>query len=177
VRICPVHQFAFQSSIEKAKKMMLHIGQIIHLQTTICSAGGIGLSDKHLDSIAVDILPHPLSLFHTFLHKNLAEENWNVFRPQPGELRIYSNYEKISLAIFVSMNARPTINSFQIVGTDGTIHLNLFHDFAVMEREKCQKREKILHPFDLSLRNFSAAAINLIRRSIRFETAYPGCYN
>jgi hypothetical protein len=72
------------------------------------------------------------------------------------------------------MNSRPTTNSFHLFGTDGTIHLNLFHGFAIIEPGKTSRIRKIMHPFDLSARNFSAATGNLARRLIKNESAYPG---
>ncbi len=174
LHLCPAHQFAFQHCVQKAKKMMPRIGKIIHLQATVCSAGGAGLTDKYLDSVAFDILPHPLSLFQTFLNGQLSEEAWEISRPQRGELRISGYAHDVSLSIFVSMNARPTVNSLQIIGTNGTIHLDLFHDFAVLDRGKVSKGRKILHPFDSAVKKFSAATFNLVRRTAQLESAYPG---
>ncbi|MDQ3748843.1 MAG: Gfo/Idh/MocA family oxidoreductase, partial [Acidobacteriota bacterium] len=174
VRLCPAHQFAFQHCVQKAKKILPRIGKIIHLQATLCSAGAAGLADKYLDSVAFDILPHPLSLFQTFLNGKLSEEAWDISRPERGELRISGYAHDVSLSIFVSMNARPTVNSLQIIGTNGTIHLDLFHDFAVLDKGKVSKGRKILHPFDSAVKKFSAATFNLARRTIQFESAYPG---
>lgn len=174
LHLCPAHQFAFQHCVQKAKKMLPRIGKVIHLQATVCSAGGAGLAEKYLDSIAADILPHPLSLFQTFLNDNLSEEAWDVSRPQSGELRISGRAQDASLLIFVSMNARPTVNSLQIIGTNGTIHLDLFHDFALLDKGKVSKGRKILHPFDSAVKKFSAATFNLARRTVQFESAYPG---
>ncbi|MDQ3710698.1 MAG: Gfo/Idh/MocA family oxidoreductase [Acidobacteriota bacterium] len=154
VYLCPAHQFAFQHCVQKAKKMLPRIGKIIHLQATVCSAGGAGLADKYLDSVAFDILPHPLSLFQTFLNGKLSEEAWDVSRPQRGELRISGYAHNISLSIFVSMNARPTVNSLQIIGTNGTIHLDLFMTLPYWIEEKYQRGEKF--------------CIRLIRRSKSF---------
>lgn len=177
VYICPAHQFAYQQCAEKAIKMLPKIGKLLHLEAAICSAGGENLSAEFGNAVAFDILPHPLSVFQLFLSALLPEENWTVFCPQPGELRIGGQYQDTSLSIFVSLNARPTNNSFQIIGTNGTIHLDFFHDFIVSESGKASKRRKILRPFDLSVKTFSAAAFNIVRRTARFETAYPGLQN
>ncbi|MGI8555824.1 MAG: Gfo/Idh/MocA family protein [Pyrinomonadaceae bacterium] len=177
VKVCPAHQFAFQRSVEKAKENLPRIGRIIHLRATICSAGGAGFSAEKLDEIAADILPHPLSLLQIFTNNLLITENFDSLQPQRGELRITGQTNEISMEIFISLNARPTRNSFQIFGERGTIHLDLFHDFAFVETGKVSKLRKILHPFDLSARNFSAAFFNLLRRAARFETAYPGLQN
>lgn len=174
VLLCPVHQFVFQDGVRNAKKLLPQMGQIVHLQANICSAGGTNLEANQLDTIAADILPHPLSLMQTFLGDDLTTENWNIFRPNNGELRVSGKTQKTSLGIFVSMNSRPTLNTFQIFGTNGTIHLDLFHGFSVIESGKTSKARKILHPFDLAIKNFSAATLNLGRRSLRGESAYPG---
>ena len=174
VQMCPTHQFAFQTGIEKAKRLLPQIGQIIHLQSTICSAGGVKYNPADFHSLAADILPHPLSLFQTILNTLLTENDWQVWRPKNGELRIFNVHQEISLSIFISLNARPTLNSLQIFGTNGTIHIDLFHGFAFLEIGKVSKIRKILHPFNFSVKHFTTATFNLMARTIRRETAYPG---
>ncbi len=174
VLLCPVHQFVFQDGVEKAKKMMPRIGRLVHLQANICSAGGTGLDAQAVDTIAADILPHPLSLMQTFLGDGFTAQDWDIVRPNNGELRVSGKARETSLGIFVSMNSRPTLNSFQIFGTDGTIHLNLFHGYSIIESGKTSRARKILQPFDFSWRNFVSAAVNLGRRSLKSEAAYPG---
>ena len=174
VLLCPVHQFVFQDGVRNAKKLLPQIGRIVHLQASICSAGGTGLDKNQVATIAEDILPHPLSLMQTFLGGDLTARDWNIFCPNIGEWRVSGRARETSLGIFVSMNSRPTLNSFQIFGTGGSIHLDLFHGYSVVESGKTSKTRKILHPFDSALRNFSAATLNLGRRSLKNETAYPG---
>jgi predicted dehydrogenase len=172
--VCPVHQFVFQNGVLKAQKLLPAIGRLLHLGVTICSAGGDGLATEQLDSIAADILPHPLSLLQRFLSGDLPEEDWVIARPRHGELRVSGDAMGASLSIFISMNARPTVCDFQIVGTEGTIYLNLFHGYAYLEPGRVSRARKIVHPFEHSLRNLSAAAINLGQRVLRRELAYPG---
>ena len=173
-RLCPVHQFAFQDGAAKAQKSLSKIGRLIHLEANICSAGGAQLKGEQLDQIAADILPHPLSLMQKFLETDISEIKWSSLRPASGELRIAGQTRETSASIFISMNSRPTKNSFQIFGNEGTIHLDLFHDYSVIEPGKTSRMKKILHPFDLAVRNFSAATFNLARRTVRREAAYPG---
>lgn len=180
VLICPVHQFIFQDGVLKARKSLPRIGQLIHMEVTLCSAGGAGLAsagttDKTpLDEIAADILPHPLSLMHVFLPNGLPEENWMTVRPGHGEFRAVCEISGITLSVFISMHARPTECSFKIIGTDGTIHIDMFHGYSFIEPGKVSRLRKATHPFDLSIRRLSAAAFNLGRRLIRWEPAYPG---
>ncbi len=173
--LCPVHQFAFQSGVEKAKSQLPQIGRLVHVEAKICSAGGIGLAPGYLDAIAVDILPHPLSLLQKFLETDIAAAEWDVFRPLPGELRISGrNLGSTSISIFISMNSRPTENTFHLLGTHGGIHLDLFHGYSFMEPGNVSKMAKLTHPFDYAARSFGTAAANLARRSLRREAAYPG---
>jgi predicted dehydrogenase len=172
--LCPVHQFAFQDGAAKAQNNLSKIGRLVHLEANICSAGGAGSNAEQLDQIAADILPHPLSLMQKFLKADISEVEWSGSRPASGELRISGQTQETSLSIFISMNSRPTKNSFHLFGSEGAIHLDLFHGYSVIEPGKTSRAAKILHPFDLAVRNFSAATFNLARRTVRRESAYPG---
>jgi predicted dehydrogenase len=174
VMICPVHQFLFQDGALHAKASLPRIGRMVHLQSAFCSAGGAGQGDEQLDVIAADILPHPLSLMQAFLPTGLPESGWEITRPCGGELRVSGEASGISLSILVSMRARPTLCSFQIFGADGTIHMDMFHGYAVVEPGKVSRLRKMIHPFDLAIRTLSAAATNLGLRTIKWQPAYPG---
>jgi predicted dehydrogenase len=174
VMICPVHQFLFQDGTIHARSSLPRIGRMVHLQGSFCSAGGAGQSDEQLDAIAADVLPHPLSLMQAFLPTGLPESGWEIARPCGGELRVSGEASGISLSIFISMRARPTLCSFQIFGVDGTIHMDMFHGYAVVEPGKVSRLRKMIHPFDLSIRTLSAAATNLAWRTIQWQPAYPG---
>jgi len=172
--LCPVHQFAFQDGAAKARKHLPRIGRLVHLEANICSAGGAGFAAEQMDSTAVDILPHPLSVMQKFLDEDITAAGWNVGHPVSGELRVFGQIKETSLSIFVSMNSRPTTNTFRIFGTNGAIHLDFFHGFSIFEPGGASRPRKILHPFDLAARSFSAATVNLARRTARRESAYPG---
>lgn len=172
--LCPVHQFAFQDGVVKAKKLLSKIGRLVHIEAEIRSAGAPGSEDSERDLIAADILPHPLSMISTFLEENISDIKWNVQRPAAGELRVSGQAAKTSVSILISMNSRPTENSFHLAGTDGTIHIDLFHGFSTFEPGAVSRTRKILHPFDLAMRTFAAAGANLSRRAFRRERAYPG---
>ncbi|MEO6655359.1 MAG: Gfo/Idh/MocA family oxidoreductase [Pyrinomonadaceae bacterium] len=174
-RLCPVHQFPFQNGVEKAVRNMPSIGDLTHLEANICSAGGGGVDHpEHLDSIAVSILPHPLSLIQKFIDHNISAIQWSILRPANGEIRISGQINRISISISISMNSRPTLNTFRLNGTRGTIHIDLFHGYSFIESGQTSRMTKLTHPFTLAMKSFAAAATNLSRRTLRREPAYPG---
>lgn len=174
VLVCPVHQFLFQKGAQKAKKAIPFIGRLIHIGSTICSAGGKDLSPEQNDLIAADILPHPLSLMQSFIPNCISDMSWTMVCPDYGEFRAFCKTKETSLSIFISMHARPTECSLWIVGTNGTIHLDLFHGFSVIESGNTSRLNKMLHPFSLSGSRLLAASLNICQRTIRRESAYPG---
>jgi predicted dehydrogenase len=173
--ICPVHQYAFQKGVEQAKNWLPNIGRLIQFEAVINSAGGVAGDPDTLDMIASDILPHPLSLAQRFISGAISETAWSVLHPAAGELTIYGQTsDAVTMSIRISMNARPTKNSLSLVGTGGTIDLDLFHGYAVLSRGGTSRVRKLLRPFEAGARSMSAAGINLVRRSLRREPAYPG---
>ena len=174
VLICPVHQFIFLDGLLKAKELLPRIGRVVHMEGTFRSAGGAGLPFEQLDEIAADILPHPLSLMQVFLPTGLPKVNWLTVHPGYGEFLAVGEASGASLSVFISMSARPTACSFQIVGTAGTIHIDLFHGFSFIETGEVSRTRKLMRPFDTAVRRLSAATFNIGRRVIRREPAYPG---
>lgn len=173
--LCPAHQFPFQTGSIKAKNRINEIGRVINIEAQICSAGGVGLDEHELTVVAADILPHPLSMIQEFTVSGLDSFEWNILTPTPGELRITATDSGgLSASISISMNSRPTTNSFRVFGTRGTFHLDLFHGFSFIEPGGTSRFRKVLHPFDLGIRQFFSAAGNLVGRTMGREPAYPG---
>jgi len=172
--VCAVHQFIFQEGVQKAKKSLAQIGKLLHVRSTICSAGAEGYSERKQDMIAADILPHPLSLMQYFIPGGISDEGWEMVMTSHGELRAFCNTAETTLSIFISMNARPTECSLQIIGTNGVLYVDLFNGFAFIESAKVSRMRKVMHPFFHSANMFLTAFINLGRRVIQCELAYPG---
>ncbi|HEV2046857.1 MAG TPA: Gfo/Idh/MocA family oxidoreductase [Chthoniobacterales bacterium] len=170
----PVHQFPFQRGVRRALAEFGRIGQLRHFEATFCSAGGAGSSGEELDAIVAEILPHPLSLMQLFAPGSVREEGWLVTRPAPGELRAMLTARDICFSILISMNSRPTGSALCLLGTMGTIHIDLFHGFCVIEPGAVSKLRKMVHPFNFAARTFVAACGNLTYRAWKRETAYPG---
>lgn len=172
--LCPVHQFPFQRGVQNAARALGRIGRLRHFEARFCSAGGHGRGAAGMDAVIADILPHPLSLIPVFAPGSLRETGWNLSRPAPGELRATQTVDEVCFSILVSMNSRPTSASLLLLGTEGTIHLDLFHGFSVIEPGDVSRWRKIVHPFALAAQMLLAAGTNLARRIWTAEPAYPG---
>jgi predicted dehydrogenase len=174
VLLCPVHQFPFQRGARRAFEQFGRIGQLRHFEATFCSAGGAGRSGEELDEIVAEILPHPLSLMELFAPGSLREKSWTVSHPSPGEFRATLTARDICFSILISMNSRPTATTLRLLATAGTIHVDLFHGFCVIEPGTVSRLKKIARPFDFSLRMLLAAGVNLVERASVWDPAYPG---
>ena len=174
VLLCPVHQFPFQRGVQSAFEQFARIGQLRHFEATFCSAGGAGRGGEELDEIVAEILPHPLSLMELFAPGSLREKRWLVTRPVCGEFRATLTTGDICFSILISMNSRPTVSALRLLGITGTIHIDLFHGFCVIEPGTVSRWRKTIHPFDFSLQMLVAAGINMMGRATTSELAYPG---
>ena len=174
VLLCPVHQFPFQAGVQRARAEFGRIGELRHFEATFCSAGGAGRSREELDESVAEILPHPLSLMELFAPGSLREKSWIATRPTCGEFRATLTTGDICFSILISMNSRPTASTLRLLATAGTIHVDLFHSFCVIEPGTVSRLKKIAHPFDFSLRMLVGAGLNMVGRARTWDLAYPG---
>jgi hypothetical protein len=72
------------------------------------------------------------------------------------------------------MNGRPTVNSVELIGANGTTSVDLFHGFAVTHGGGVSRLRKAGRPFTAAVATATTAAGNLARRAWRREPAYPG---
>jgi hypothetical protein len=172
VLICPVHQFIMQPGALQARARLASIGELVSMDARFQSAGADAKANA--DAVMIDILPHPLSLMQILLRDGLAGLTWQTLHPAPGELHAIAAQGSVALSIAISMSARPTLASFHATGTEGSIHLDLYHGYAFFEAGNVSRTRKILHPFEHSAGHFAAAALNLGGRVLRREPAYPG---
>ena len=174
VLLCPVHQFVFQDGVRAAAARLGSIAPVVHLDFLICSAGAIGGDDRTRDAVAVEVLPHPLSIVASLLPGVLPRMQWSVQRPAAGELRVLGGVNEISISMVVSMRARPTRNRLEILGAHGTMHVDLFHGYVSHYDGAVSRHRKVTQPFVIATTDLAAAAANLVRRAMRREPAYPG---
>jgi predicted dehydrogenase len=172
--LCPVHQLLFQRGTMRAMARLDDIGPVLHLEAWACSAGAVGAALDDIDRVALEILPHPLSLLEHLVPGSLARLAWDVQRPAAGEFRALGKADTFTAAVLISMAGRPTRNTLRILGARGTLHLDFFHGYHVLEHGGVSRARKIVRPFDTASRTLVAATGNLLRRSLALEPAYPG---
>ena len=171
--LCPVHQFAWQPGVARLIAALPGLGRVRHVDITTCSAGAAGSDEAEADAVALEIVPHPLSLLARLLPAAVAAE-WQVQRPAAGEYRLSTCAGGATVSVVLSMAGRPTVNALRVIADHGTAHVNLFHGYAVIEGGAVSRARKILQPLTLSAATGATAAANLVRRAIRRQPAYPG---
>lgn len=171
---CPCHQYVFQRGTAIARESLDAIGPLVHAEAVACSAGGRGRPRSDLDQIALEIVPHALSVLQHLLPADVGAAGWRTLRPREGELRAESLLEGLPVSLVVSMNGRPPRNELRLIGMRGTIRVDFFHGFATVQRARVSRIQKLAEPFRASVSTASAAAINLGIRAAMREPAYPG---
>ena len=175
LKLLPVHQFPFQRSALKAIEALNCLDGICRIEFTICSAGGEGSTKEQLSAVIADILPHPLSLLKLFVPSiSLENIEWLVNYPVAGELSVITDINGVSVSIYISQNSRPTRCGSTIYCRKGRIHLNLFHDYAVIEKGRHSRLQKLIQPLKFNLFSLISSSTNLIYRAMTGEKAYPG---
>jgi predicted dehydrogenase len=175
VVLCPVHQIAFQHGTEDAAQALAGLGDLSVIDIRICSAGGIGRTERELDEILDDILPHPLSVLRKLWpHARLEPQHWFVSHPRAGELSVSGVHSGAHLSMLITLHARPTRFEMVVSGTRGSVRLDLFHGFAVRHDGSVSRLHKVAQPFGAALNLLGAASVNLLGRGLHGEFAYPG---
>jgi len=172
--LVPTHQFLFQRGMVELTGALVSLGQILHVETLACTAGASDRDENGAESVALDVMPHPLSITERLLPGALEQIAWYVGNTPRGELHAAGSFAGASVDIRISCAGRPPANQLRVVCRHGTASVDLFHGFAVFDRGGVSRREKITRPFSSSGRTFAAATANLVGRTLRREPAYPG---
>ena len=172
--VVPVHQYPFQAGALRAARILPSLGAVLHVDAVACTAGADGRGDDDHERLAVEVLPHPLSLLARLVDVRVDEAGWSVLRARAGELRVSGLLAGATVAMLVSTHGRPTRNTLAIVCAGGTLTLDLFHGFATLVTGQPTRAFKAAHPFVAAGGTLLAAGLNLGRRLWRAEPAYPG---
>ena len=173
--VCPVHQFAAQEGVLKAKRLLPELGTLSGVRFAICSAGAEGADAAGRDAVVADILPHPLSVIASLWPQTRLENlAWDIIKPAPGEAVAHCLIGAVPMSFAISMSGRPTRCAMELQGSLGSLCVDFFHGYCVRFPGTVSRLRKIAYPFTDSARTFTAAAANLARRIGQRELAYPG---
>jgi len=176
ILICPIHQFCFQRGIKQTVSALKNFGEPpLRIDFNIASAGANDRLKTGFNDVIEDILPHPLSILRFLWPEHHFDcRNWLIKQSGEGELLILGDYNEIALTLYISMSARPTRCQFSIQTTTGTLHVDLFHGYMIKEYGTVSRTRKIMQPLVFASKTFFFCALNLIRRALIRQPAYPG---
>lgn len=175
VLLCPVHQYAFQRSMETMLNNRHKVGTETHFDLVFHSAGGQGHAVVEQNRIAADILPHAISILQRFFQTDdLRGAKWQISGSGDASWNLNAVIQDVAVHIRISLAARPTCIKLDLWGTNGALHSNMFHDFAFFRNGATSRRTKITQPFTEALSQLWSATFNLVNRLYRNESAYPG---
>ncbi len=171
--VVPVHQAVYQdgarAALAWARERRLRV-----FDFRACSAGADSAPDRAA-LVAAEILPHPLSLLQVWSPEAFDRITWDVRRPAPGELMATTVAGDVLVRLLISMHARPTRHDLTLLADEGSMVVDLFHGFSWQEPGARPTRlSKITRPFTAAALGAGHAAVNLARRTIAREPAYPG---
>jgi predicted dehydrogenase len=172
--LCPVHQSLFQTGIASLLRDTQNLGRVRQVAVVICTAGANGSDDAARDRLVSDVLPHPLSLAARIVPGGIAGTKWQAARAAAGEVQISGVRDGVSISLLVSTRGRPTRNNLAVTGEVGSLHADLFHGFSFVEQRALSRMGKIVRPFGFAAGTLTAATVNLARRAVRREPAFPG---
>lgn len=171
--VCPVHQFLFQPGALRAAALLPTLGTLRHLEMEVASTGA-DAAGADRDTVALEILPHGLAFAVRLLGPSIASSGWEIMRASAGEMSIGTVHHETRVSLRISLRGRPPANRLRLVADEGTIELDLFSGFAVVDRTSASRIMKVVRPFRSATTLGAAAAGNLVRRALRAESAYPG---
>lgn len=174
VIVCPVHQFVFQDGVQRIGGWMPELGRICRVDFSTCTAGATGEDRASLDRLVAEILPHPLGLVSALLGASVGGRRWQLVYPTPGEFHAVTTIGDATVTIAISAHGRPTENALRVVGTAGSATADLFHGFAVRRGGVVSRQAKIAQPLLTAGLTLGGASLNLARRVLTREPAYPG---
>jgi len=174
VLLCPVHQFVFQDGYCRLVRQLSSLGEPVRISYRVNSAGGTGREPGERREVLLEILPHAVSLLKHVGLVGRSDLRWSVARFTPDNLDLVGQWDDTLVDIALTLQGRPPRNEFCVVGSSGTALVDLFHGFLVRQSGSISRLAKVVRPLGLGLAVGRAASMNLMRRAIRRQPAYPG---
>lgn len=175
VLLCPVHQYAFQPSVERIVAQQGRAGALELVEMSYFSAGAGAAAAEDLPRIAADILPHPVAIAQRLWpERPLDALDWTVTAAGARGWQMTTAIGPTTLRITLSLAARPTEATLALYGDKGAWEADLFHGYARFRDGTASRRSKAMRPFSDALSVLGHASANMAGRILRREPAYPG---
>ena len=174
-RLAAVHQLPYQSGFGWLQDNLARLGELVATDYVAHTAGADGYPAGERRRVLLEILPHPLSLFHALGQENIDVSEWRVVEASDDDLTLVGG-TTVSMRIHVACRPRPIRHQLRVAGTQGSALLDLYHGFGVFEPGTVGWWPKVRRPFGESVRLFAGAAVNLTRRALARQPAYPGLW-
>ena len=172
--IAPVHQFPFQRGFRRLRLDVDRLGDAARVTFLCCTAGAAGLAAGERRTALLEVLPHPLSLFHALFGEEVFDR-LQVFAPMvDGGVELGGTLNGARLNAAVSLDARPTQLGLTYLGTRASGYVDLFHGSYFREGGHVSRRAKMTRPFVHGAKIIGASGANLVQRVLQSELAYPG---
>ena len=173
--LCPVYQFPFQRGFRQAESWLRAHGPPLRIDLTICSAGADRLHPSANEGLIREILPHPMSVLCRLTGQEAVDHSrWTVATTAEGEFFASGRVGDVDASICISTHARPPRAEGRVLCANGTLHLDFFHGYSVVQEARGGRLGKIMLPFEAAVVQSAGAARNLLRRTLAREPAYPG---
>ncbi len=172
--LVPVHQFLFQRGFLALQQALTTLGPVVSIDAVAYTAGADHRDAAAREMVAMDVLPHPVSMVERLCPGLAAAASLHVALGREGEVRVVLSGDSVSVGMAISCRARPPINMLRVTTESATIHLDLFHGFCWSENPRSGRAGKLLRPFASAWNQQAAAAGNLLTRIATRESAYPG---
>lgn len=171
--LVPVHQFPFQPGFRSLAAQLGSLGTLRSVEFVTFTGGATHARGAERKAIALEILPHAVSLFRA-LGFALPAESFAIQRFSEDVLELSAHAGPTRLSARIDLCARPTCNELRVAGDGGTAIADLFHGYMTLDRAGLGKLSKALRPFRNAARTAAVAGTNLGRRALSGEPAYPG---
>lgn len=181
VKVCAGHQLLFQQCTVEAKKVISQIGRIVHLESYF-SFRTVRRNITPAGQIA-DILPHPLYLLLHFME--LAQPEGVKTRPaiksfevgHEGDVRALIRHEALTGVLIVTLTGRPVESYLRLIGTNGSIHIDLIRGTVVkLAGPGDNAIPIILNPYFQSLQMLYLTTKAFTNMALKGQKGYPGLY-
>lgn len=169
----PVHQFLFQHGALRTERLLPELGTLRHLEWEVASTGAEG-SRSTFDDVVLEILPHGFAFAARWLGTGIAEAEWSVTSAIAGECAVSAVVGGARISLRISLRGRPPSNRLRVVAERGTIELDLFNGYAVLDRSAATRPMKLFRPVRQAVATTAAATLAVAARVVRREFAYPG---